>query len=657
MRSFIRKAILCAALAGSIPFGVQSAELLPVDYFARLPVVGGPYGNHDIELSPDGEHYAAIIEVNGEPVLASVPTNGTADIKYVRYDNFRPGWFAWANNRYLLISVDFRATASHYDWTERRLAVLDIETGKVDSILDHNKNYAHWQDRLVSRLPVSGNEILLDLNNGVFSLPISGGRKGTEIIRPKAGITSWSQDAQGAVRIGYGLYYDRRTGFVRPQARLIFRESGDAEFKTVASFDPRDIEGDAFDVVGFTEEPQRILISDVNEQGRLSLYKYDVTSGKVVDTIFSDPQYDFESVRYAPGTDRLISLTHIADTPVTQFFDASEERDQATLDRLYPGLQNAVVSRSADGSRVITRSEGPDTPPVFRYFDTGKNVYLELGQAYPQLSGMKLSQARAIRYKARDGLEIHGYVTSPNGQPGGPQPMIVFPHGGPGARDTLTYDYWVQFFVSRCWAVLQVNFRGSTGYGEAFRKMGHGQWGRAMQEDVTDGLQWAIAQGIADPARICIVGGSYGGYVALQAAASTPELYRCAVSLNGLSDMVEHNKDLRRSAYFQLWRDYLIEDDPVSVSPARYAGNVTIPVMIAYGTHDTVVDPEQSEGMVAALKREGRQPVVVKLEKGDHSLTSASHRLAFFQAMDSFLQEHLGLGAVPSSAVAEKPAK
>jgi dipeptidyl aminopeptidase/acylaminoacyl peptidase len=329
------------------------------------------------------------------------------------------------------------------------------------------------------------------------------------------------------------------------------------------------------------------------------------------------------------------------------FLDEAEKRDQATLEKLYPGLQTGVVGRDLSGAKVVVKTESASSPPAYYYFDVAKNVYKPLGSAYPQLSGLAIAETRPISYDARDGLEIDGYLTVPKGAEARNLPLIVYPHGGPASRDFLRFDYWVQYFASRGWAVLQMNFRGSEGYGRAFEKAGEHQWGKAMQDDITDGVRWAVEQGIADPGRICIVGGSYGGYAALQGLTSTPGLYRCAVSLNGVSDIQAFISDKRYYASYQLVRDYLAQEDPAAVSPANHAANVEAPVLIVHGTKDRTVDHDQSERMSAALRKAGKPVVAAELEGGDHFLTHERHRIQFFKAMDAFLQEHLGLGPVP----------
>lgn len=655
----------------SIAVPALAQEPLPVEDFARIPVIGGPRDS-SIKLSPDGAHYAAIVSVNGSPALASVPTDGSSDgIKMTGYGDFDPRRFDWATNRHLLISFGFPYRRYGIETMETRLVVFDIEKGTLEPLIrfreaiagkEPEKHFSQFQDDVISRLPLKGDKVRVALDRdtpglpGVFAFDIEGDSVGDRVLRERAGVLDWKEDASGVIRLGYGL---RRStsGYLKQEARIVFRQSEDDDFTTQATFDPRDMEGAAFDVVGFTEEPNVILIRDLNEQGRMAIYKFDTATSKVVDTVFSHEQYDVAGITFEPGTDRLASVAYIADAPERIYFDGVDKQDQASLHKLYPGLQSAIVSRDLDRNKAIARTESPSSPPAYYYFDIRKNIYAPLGSAYPHLHGRSLSETRAISYEARDGLTIAGYLTLPKGAEAKNLPMIVHPHGGPAARDTLAYDIWVQYFVSRGWAVLQMNFRGSTGYGREFEDAGDGQRGKAMQDDVTDGLKWAVSQGIADPARVCIVGISYGGYVALQASVATPELYRCAVSLNGVSDIQERINDLRYYSSYLIARENLRKEDAEVYSPARHADKAGIPVLVGYGTKDRVVNADHSRRMISALKRAGKDVVEVEVEDGDHGLTLERHRIVFFQAMDAFLRKHLGLGPVPSSEVASSAAK
>jgi dipeptidyl aminopeptidase/acylaminoacyl peptidase len=255
----------------------------------------------------------------------------------------------------------------------------------------------------------------------------------------------------------------------------------------------------------------------------------------------------------------------------------------------------------------------------------------------------------AVTYSARDGLEIPAYLSLPPGAMNPPQrllPAIVLPHGGPIAQDVAAFDPWVQLLTNRGFAVLQMNFRGSTGYGREFRTSGFKQWGQAMQDDVTDGTRWLIEQGLADPEKICIFGGSYGGYAALMGAVRESGLYTCAVSLNGVSDLIALMDHQRRYAFYEAavahigdrWTDRKMLKEN---SPVNRADEIKIPVLLVHGTDDRTVPYSQSNAMANALEKADVTYQYLKIENADHSLTRGDHRLEFFTALDKFLGTYL----------------
>jgi dipeptidyl aminopeptidase/acylaminoacyl peptidase len=272
----------------------------------------------------------------------------------------------------------------------------------------------------------------------------------------------------------------------------------------------------------------------------------------------------------------------------------------------------------------------------------------------PSLEGIAMGQIRATTFKSRDGVDIPVYVTTPPGHNDAKNaPTIIFPHGGPASRDEPGFDYWAQFMASRGYVVIQPQFRGSTGFGDAFAEAGVRQWGKRMQDDVSDAVAWAVKEGISNASRICIVGASYGGYAALAGATMTPELYKCAVSVAGVSDlpqvMREERADAggRRSATVNYWANHIGSDDRAAMeaaSPRRLASAVRAPILLIHGKDDTVVKFEQSRVMANALRTANKPFKLVELAGEDHWLSRGSTRLQMLREIDAFLAENLGPG-------------
>jgi dipeptidyl aminopeptidase/acylaminoacyl peptidase len=298
--------------------------------------------------------------------------------------------------------------------------------------------------------------------------------------------------------------------------------------------------------------------------------------------------------------------------------------------------------------RFVVASFNDRTEGKRYLFDPATGGLEFLAEIAPWLKEGDLAEMKPVTYTARDGLSIQGYLTLPRGAAGQRLPVVVNPHGGPWARDVWGWNAEVQFLASRGYAVFQPNFRGSTGYGRTFWESGFKQWGRSMQDDVTDGVRWLIRQGIADPARIAIFGGSYGGYCALAGAAFTPDLYRAVVDYVGVSNLFTF-----LAAIPPYWKPYLetmheMVGDPerdkemlAACSPALHADRIRAPLLIAQGANDPRVNKAESDQVVAALRQRGvAVEYLVKANEG-HGFQNEENRLEFYRAMERFLDRHL----------------
>ena len=313
----------------------------------------------------------------------------------------------------------------------------------------------------------------------------------------------------------------------------------------------------------------------------------------------------------------------------------------------YLGLEVSVrpYDISKDHRRLIFFVSGPRQPGAFWLYDTARTKLEMLGEQRPWLSAARLAPMKALAVKARDGVPLTAYLTTPIGAARRPLPLVVLPHGGPEARDRLDFDQMVQTFAARGWLVLQPNFRGSGGYGRAFADLGRRHWGDQMQEDVEDCVAQVIASGLADPRRVAICGASYGGYAALMGGARRPDLYRAVVSIAGVSDLPEmltfsHNEDGADSAAYAYWRRTI--GDPradrtmlEAASPARLASAFRAPVLLLHGTEDKIVPLKQSRVMDKALKAAGRTSELVEIKGAGHrDWTIENYRIVLTRSAD-----------------------
>lgn len=341
-----------------------------------------------------------------------------------------------------------------------------------------------------------------------------------------------------------------------------------------------------------------------------------------------------------------------AEKPSIRWLDSEIGAVHATLAKAFKDRAVSLGSWSADRTRFVVRVSAPAAPGAWYLFDKTRKELSPLGEEYPELKDAALGTTRWMTYKARDGLEIPAYVTSPSGATAAKAPLVVLPHGGPSSRDIYDFDYLAQFLASRGYVVLQPQFRGSAGFGDAFEKAGLGEWGGKMQTDLLDGVAALAASGAIDPNRVCIVGASFGGYAALAGASLHPDAYRCAASIAGVADlglfMTERGRTYgRESGGLSELKSKLGSSSPgkiAATSPARQAANIRAPILLIHGDKDTVVLPEQSELMAKALKAAGKPYELLVLKDENHYLTRSATRTQTLEAIGAFLDKHLPVG-------------
>jgi dipeptidyl aminopeptidase/acylaminoacyl peptidase len=329
------------------------------------------------------------------------------------------------------------------------------------------------------------------------------------------------------------------------------------------------------------------------------------------------------------------------------YLDASARKLVASLERALPSHTLTIESRSTNSKQVILRATSPQEPGAFYLYDSVKKSLELLDYVYAGIGPDNLAGREWIKYTARDGLLIEAVLTRPrNTVKDKPLPTVILPHGGPWAHDRLEFDWLAQFIADQGYLVLQPNFRGSDGYGQAFLDAGDRQWGRAMQDDLSDGLKHLVAAGLADAARVCIVGGSYGGYAALWGVAKDPDQYRCAASLNGVSDIVAMLRDDLGSlkTEFSSQRIGRVDKDHEAlnaVSPIHAVDKIKAPILLVHSKDDGRVDIKQSRRMADRLKAAGKSVEFIEVEKGEHFLENEASRLTFLTALEGFLAKHL----------------
>jgi len=500
------------------------------------------------------------------------------------------------------------------------------------------------QCRIVDELEEVDDEILFEMNRrdkevfDVYRLNLRSGEM-TSIARNPGSIHAWFTDHEGKLRAA------QTTDGVN--SSLLFREREEDEWKTVATYDFRE----SVAVELFTFDNRKLFVSSNVGRDRRAILELDPHTGAMGDPIYEHPQVDVDHLLVSKARRKITGVAFETDKRGYHFLDDERARIQGVIDARLPGRENTLVSHSRDESKYVVHSGSDRTRGSYWLLELGPAPAMrKLFDCSPWLKEEEMAPRKPISYRSRDGLTIHGYLTVPAGAEPGNLPLLVHPHGGPWARDRWGFDPLVQLFANRGVAVLQMNFRGSTGYGKTFWKASFGQWGLAMQDDITDGVKWAIGEGIADPRRIAIFGGSYGGYATLSGITKTPELYACAVSYVGVANLFTW-----LAAFPPYWRIYLdMVHEMVGhpdrdaqrlkdTSPLFQADRIRCPLLVIQGANDPRVKKEESDQIVAALEERGLPVEYLVKDNEGHGFLNEENQFEAFRAVEAFLDRHLGL--------------
>jgi dipeptidyl aminopeptidase/acylaminoacyl peptidase len=662
LRSIARSLFLLAATT-QIPIPSIAADAPQVmrasaQAFGHVPEVT------DMALSPNGKLLGWIDNSGPISGIAVMDADSGKMLRTLAFEqSMKMRRVEWADDATLLVDVSVTATISvdqkyAHEWL--RTVAVDVASGATRVLLmdDYRRIY------------VSGSEVLAFHPSKPHTVVMST----VDYSRAEASKIT-STHIRGERRVGgwvRRLYeVDTRTGkgdpidsgnqftddyLVDGEGRPVVRSEFNPEYKTYrvyaahgASWKELKLPSDAkFRLLGLTSDGAAVVMMNEAETGPKNLWSV-ALDGSGSAPISVDDGEVVESGVVDPYTNALVGLQLGGAEPTIRWLDNAFETRAQKVERAFAGKMRTLRSSSRDAKRVLVKVSTPSTPAIYYLVDFSKGTADIAGEEYSSLTQVPMGELQAISYKARDGQEIPAYLTLPPSAPKQPLPMIVLPHGGPEARDYPEFDWLVQFLATRGYVVLQPQFRGSTGFGEAFKNAGHHQWGLLMQDDVTDGVRAMIEQKVADPSRICIVGASYGGYAALAGATYTSSLYRCAASISGVSDLpkfiqyqtIQHGDE---SDAVNDWREHIgspLKAEVVNRSPARAAVNVTASVLLIHGLDDTVVPFEQSQMMDTALKAAGKQSRLVALKAEDHWLSRSETRTQVLMELEKFLAESL----------------
>lgn len=625
--------------AATSPEALLVAAKLPVETFARLPFV------ERAELSPDGTHIAGVFGVRGEQRILMAPLNFDKNkVKVLTVpDETEISRIRWINDDNILVNFYGLQRVGDDRWYISRVFSVNRNTGKTTKLLwnlgGQNASNVVWT-------PSDGSsEILVAAQGSIYSseetfwpsvyrIDVETGKK-RRAIKGKESVFDWGADHRGNLRIGVG-YNDRNQ-----TSRLLYARENSRQFKTVDKADLGEEEKLNVPFLFIPGTDNGLLIKD-NAEGKSVVMERNFLIDQDVRTFYEHEDHDVVSVRLSYDRSKVLGVRVSGSRRTIVWLDPAMKEAQAFLDESAVNASARIQSVSRDQSKMLVRISTADNPGLIFYFDARAKVLAKIASVNEAIGSRRLSRAKYVRYKARDGLEIEGVLTLPKGRTAKNLPLIVMPHGGPWSQDRLTYDYWAQFLANRGYAVLQPNFRGSTGYGEDFLKRGQGQMGFAMQDDISDGVKWAVDKNIADPNRVCIVGASYGGYAAMWGIVKDPEQYRCAIAVSGVSALRREVNDfggsVRENLYKAQWKK--MTPDFKAVSPLYAVDRIKSPLLLIHGKKDVTVDHVQSVKMHKAMKKAGKEVEFVSLDLADHYFTREADRLTLLRSMGAFLAKH-----------------
>jgi dipeptidyl aminopeptidase/acylaminoacyl peptidase len=607
----------------------QPPEIIPREVLFGNPEKASP------KISPDGNTMAYLAPVNNV-LNVWMKTIGKDDDRAITKDDNRGiRRYFWAeDNKHIMYLQDI---GGNENW---RLYGVNLETDELRDltpyeevqvkILDHNKHFP--------------NELLIEMNkenikvHDVYHLDLTTGEM-RMVARNPGNVVRWLADSHLKVRCAMAS---------RPEGGfdLLARESDRATWNKILTWESEDSLTSA--PLSFTKDGRSLYCKDSRNFNASRLVKIDLASGEIVDVIAKDPHYDVSRIMIHPDTYEIQAVAFMKARLEWIVLDASIKADFEAIAGLDHGDYFIYNRDNADDTWLIgfTKDDGP--VPYYAYDrETKKGTFLF--EHKPDLKKYKLASMEPISFASRDGLTIHGYITYPVWKEKKNLPVVLNVHGGPWARDVWGYDGQAQWFANRGYACLQVNFRGSTGYGKDFVNAGDKEWGAKMHDDLIDAVHWAIDQRIAAPGKIAIYGGSYGGYAALVGATFTPDVFCCAVDIVGPSNLITLLKSIppywsaRKAEFYKRIGNPETEAELLkSRSPLFKVDQIKIPVLIGQGANDPRVKQAESEQIVEAMKEKGLDFEYLVFPDEGHGFAKPENRLKFYAAADKFLAKHLG---------------
>ncbi|OZI35790.1 S9 family peptidase [Bordetella genomosp. 1] len=635
MLNFMKRTMLAASLIGTtLGAAAQPPRAYPLKDFFRNPERGA------FRLADDGRTLGFMqpVSIDGSPPRMNIyvqPLVGgkpDGEPRKLTSESARDiGGYFWKGSDILLYQKDFGGDENFH------VVAVNAKTGQVTDLTPYDGARAEITDDL----PDDPEHVLISHNHRdpqVFDVYRVNVRTGAAVLvaQNPGNIVGWQTDHAGKVRAAVtsdGL-----------NTTLLYRDDEAAPFRPLVTTDYRSSVSPVF----FTFDDRKMYALSNRGRDKLALVVLDPAKPEAEELVYEPTEVDLDGAGYSRKRRVLTMAAYQTDKPQYKFFDDATQALYAKLKQHLPGYDLSLQGWNRDEDTFIVAAYNDRTPGSRYLYSARTDTLTKLADINPSLPEADMAPVKPVSYTSRDGLTIHGYLTLPVGREARNLPCIVNPHGGPWARDGWGYNPEVQFLANRGFCVLQMNFRGSTGYGRKFWEAGFGQWGLAMQDDITDGVKWLVDQGIADPKRVAIYGASYGGYATLAGVAFTPDLYAAAVDYVGVSNLFTFMNTIPPYWKPMLEKMQDMVGDPerdrerlTATSPALHVDRIKTPLFIAQGAKDPRVNKAESDQVVEALRKRGVEVEYMVKENEGHGFHNDENKFAFYEAMEKFLTSHL----------------
>jgi dipeptidyl aminopeptidase/acylaminoacyl peptidase len=608
-----------------ISLQVDAQKKIPLKDFFKNPKKSG------YQISPDGKYISYLGPYKSRMNIFVQPIDGKKAIRITSVTDRDLGGYFWKSGSRIVFLKDNAGDENFH------LYAVNADGSNLRDLTP----FDGVKSDIVDDLEENDNEMLIQLNKenkevfDVYRLNINTGEL-NKIAQNPGNITGWVTDHNGKLRIAVTTD--------GTNSSLLYRNTEQEQFKVILTTDFKESLSPLF----FDFDNKNLFVTSNIGRDKAAIVKINPETGKELDNIFEHPEVDAGGLFYSKKRKVLTAVSFTTWKKYRKFLDGQTEQLFKNLEAKLPGYEISLSSSTKDENTFIVRTYSDRSLGAYYIYTFSTNTLTPIGEVGPWLKESKLSEMKAISFRSRDGFLIHGYLTLPKGKDPKNLPVVVNPHGGPWARDNWGFNPEVQFLANRGYAVLQLNFRGSTGYGRQFMEASFKQWGQNMQNDITDGVNWLIKEGVADSKRVAIYGASYGGYATLAGITFTPDLYNCAIDYVGVSNLLSFMQTIP-----PYWKPYLemmyeMVGNPETelemlkaASPVFHVDKIKTPLFVAQGAKDPRVNINESNQIVEALKKRGVEVEYMVKENEGHGFNNEENQFEFYKAMEKFLKKHM----------------